>query len=242
MLFQAIEAACAAARESGGLVTPTVLDAVEEVGYRGSFTGPQIQARCADDTRCQPVPSWQAIELDEAALRVRLPRGTRLDLGGTAKGWLADRLCHTFRGPALVDLGGDIAVNGPRSDGSAWPIAIARVEPNEPEPPLLLLASGGVATSGRDYRVFARGHHLIDPRCGAAARTRVVSASAIAESALAAEVAAKVVLLADAEAGFPWVQKRLRVAARALFEGGRVVTSSRFLHHTWQDHDTAQTA
>ena len=32
-----------------------------------------------------------AIELDEAARRVRLPQGMRIDLGGIGKGWIAQQ-------------------------------------------------------------------------------------------------------------------------------------------------------
>ena len=57
-----------------------------------------------------------------------------------------------------------------------------------------------MATSGIDARLWARpdgsyAHHLLDPATGAPAWTGVVAATAVADSALEAEVLAKTALL-----------------------------------------------
>ena len=63
----------------------------------------------------------------------------------------------------------------------------------------LLLAGGGVATSGLARRVWATpggpAHHLIDPATGAPAWTGLISATALAPTALHAEAIAKAALL-----------------------------------------------
>ena len=61
----------------------------------------------------------------------------------------------------------------------------------------LPLRDGAAATSG----VTRRGWHLIDPGTGRPARTGVVQATALAPTALEAEVRAKAALLAGPEAG-----------------------------------------
>ncbi|NTU85878.1 MAG: FAD:protein FMN transferase, partial [Chloroflexales bacterium] len=101
---------------------------------------------------------------------------------------------------ALIDAGGDIAVSGPRADGSPWPVAVADpLRPGE-QLDLLLLAAGGVATSGRDYRRWRQGegyaHHIIDPRTGAPAQTDILSATVVGPDAAAAEAGAKAALIA----------------------------------------------
>lgn len=60
---------------------------------------------------------FSRIELDRAAGTARIPRGTRLDLGGIAKGWIADRAARLLReeqphGRILVDAGGDLVAAG----------------------------------------------------------------------------------------------------------------------------------
>src|SRR5205807_6829245 len=64
---------------------------------------------------------------------------------------------------------------------------------------------GGVATSGIGRRSWmgadgAPAHHLLDPATGRPAFTRVVQATALAPTALEAEVAAKAAVLAGPDA------------------------------------------
>ena len=74
-------------------------------------------ARPACATVLGPVPGWRRVELDQQARRVRLPAGTQLDLGATAKAWAADHCAELIAGRlgcgVLVSLGGDLAVAGP---------------------------------------------------------------------------------------------------------------------------------
>ena len=246
VLWAALEVALAAASETDGLVTPTVLPALLVAGYDRPFDemrrgdgedgegGPRGDAAGAPR---RPAPDVRAIERDATTRSIRLPPGVLLDLGGTAKGWTADvAAAHLGRvAPALVDLGGDIAVAG--SAPEPWPIAVddprrGRAAPGsaassaslrEPRAPehevdldLVLLASGGVATSGTDHRRWWRGgrerHHLIDPRTGAPASSDVRTVTVIGPSALAAEIAAKRVLLAGASAGLAWLETRPELA------------------------------
>lgn len=203
VLWAVLEAGLAAAQATGGLVAPTLLDAVEAAGYDRDFAGGAWAARGAPGAR-RPAPRpdlWREVELDARRRMVRLPRGARLDLGGVAKGWAADTIVGRLGGvaPTLVDAGGDVAVSGPLADGSPWPIAVA--SPLEPgaQLDLLLLGAGGVATSGRDYRRWRQGaedaHHIIDPRTGRPAQTDALSVTVVAPSALAAETAAKATLI-----------------------------------------------
>ena len=90
-------------------------------------------------------------------------------------------------GPCLVNAGGDLAVRG-----GAWPVGVT-------DELTLELTRGGMATSGRDRRRWHRGgeerHHLIDPSTGRPAVETPVRVTVVADSATAAEVAAKAVFL-----------------------------------------------
>ncbi|MEN9938882.1 MAG: hypothetical protein RLZZ387_5461 [Chloroflexota bacterium] len=238
-LTLALGAALEAARWSEGLVVPTVLGALEAAGYGRSFeTIALLDGEMESDV---VVPDWRGIYLDAGRRHVRLPAGVRIDLGGTAKGWAADRavLRLAAAGPALVDAGGDIAISGPMSDGSLWPIAVADPRAPDHELALLLIGQGGVATSGRDQRRWRRGgewqHHIIDPRTGRPARTDVLSATVVGPSALDAEVAAKVVLLRGAEEGMAWIEERASFAALVVRANGDVLTSRRIASYRWSD-------
>ena len=77
--------------------------------------------------RIVPAAGWQRVRLDRARRTVRIPAGVEIDLGATAKALAADRsarrvYAETGAG-ALVNLGGDIALAGPRPQGG-WPILV----------------------------------------------------------------------------------------------------------------------
>jgi thiamine biosynthesis lipoprotein len=134
-----------------------------------------------------------AVAIDRTAGHVALEPGYRLDLGGIAKGWAADRALAVLAaaGPALVNAGGDVA-----AAGRVWPIAVEAVG----EEITLGLEEGGVATSGRDRRNWlCEGeprHHLIDPVTGSPADGDVLTVTVAAGSAAEAEVLATTLFLA----------------------------------------------
>jgi thiamine biosynthesis lipoprotein len=232
MLWEAIHIAIAAAEATDGLVTPTLLQAIESAGYDCSFDNLPV---AREEPAGQPPATndFRKIALDESTRSVGLPAGMRLDLGGTAKGWAADTIAARLaqHGPAQVDAGGDIAVSGPLSGNSPWKIAVA--SPHVPDEMLgvVALVSGGIATSGRHYRRWQRHgvwqHHIIDPRTGEPAVTDVVSATVVARNALAAEVAAKRVLIVGSQQGLAWLESEPALAGLVVVEDGTVIESQR---------------
>jgi thiamine biosynthesis lipoprotein len=171
--------------------------------------------------------------MDAAMRSVALPAAVRLDLGGIAKGWAADQAVRRLaaHGPALVDAGGDIAVSGPRAGGLRWPVAVASPFAPERHLAVLWLAGGGVATSGKDLRRWRRDgewrHHIIDPRTGRPAVTDVLTATVIANSARAAEAAAKTAFILGRRKGMAWIEARSALAAVLVTDDGEVHTSWR---------------
>lgn len=245
-LWQVLALARRAEQASGGLVTPAVLTALEAAGYERSFEPVRDAAerapapaavQAAADRRSGPIDARSARaewRLDERKRTVWLSPGLRLDLGGVAKGWAAEQTAAYLGelAPALVDAGGDIVVTAPRADGEPWAIGIENpLGGADDDLPVLLLARGGVATSGRDYRKWVRNHqsqhHLIDPRSGTPAVTDVLTATIIAATVSEAEVAAKVAFILGSAAGREWIEARPHLAALLVLEDGRVVTSTR---------------
>jgi thiamine biosynthesis lipoprotein len=228
-LWHLLHAAVIIAEATEGLVTPTVLSALEAAGYGRSFE------RLAPGAPV-PVPrvlDVHALTFDAELRTVTVPEGLRLDLGGLVKGWAADEAVRRLGrlGPAQVNAGGDLAVSGPRADGSPWQVAVE--SPHRPGAVLGVLSveQGGVATSGRNHRAWRQGelhrHHLIDPRTGLPAVTDVFSATVVGPSALVAEVAAKRVLLLGSRAGLEWLEQHPTLAAFLVLEDGQVLESRR---------------
>ncbi len=204
-----------AGRVTGGLVDGTLTGAVEDAGYRGDLPAPMpldLALRLAPPRRPggpSPRLGWAHVEADPDAGVIRRPPGLRLDSGGLAKGLLADVLAEELAGHASVaiDCGGDLRLTG------ADP-AVREVTVESPFDGSALhmfrLARGGVATSGIGRRSWltARGrpaHHLLDPATGRPAFTGVVQATALAPTALEAEVRAKAAVLAGPDGAPAWL-------------------------------------
>lgn len=221
-----------------GRVTPTVAPQLIAAGYDRSF---ELLPKKSPSANCvgeipAPRPSaddWRAIERDVERRRIFLPRGMALDLGGFVKGWAAEQAAQRLApfGGVLVDAGGDIAVRGRRSDGSPWPIGITdpRSAADDVDlPTVLLVESGGVATSGRDFRRWrSHGrtqHHIIDPLTGRPADTDVLAATVVAANTAAAETIAKHLLLLGGEAGLRWLRSQTEASALLVMDDDAVHT------------------
>ena len=120
---------------------------------------------------------------------VSRPPGVALDSGGLGKGLAADLVADRLRGAALLRD----RVHGRRPRRAAPRGRCASPSPwDDGVLAELTLTDGAAATSG----VTRRGWHLIDPSTGRPARTGIVQATALAPTALEAEVRAKAALLA----------------------------------------------
>jgi thiamine biosynthesis lipoprotein len=172
---------------SGGLVNVAVLPAMTAVGYTKTWS--EGVPACGGSQACG-VPALPGV-LAVRAGAARLEPGAGIDLGGIAKGWMADRLRGSLGPNALANLGGDLSAGGAGPDGAGWPVGLATVT--------VLLRDRGAATSSVRRRRWGELHHLIDPRTGAPARTGLEEVSVVAETGMEAEVIAKTALLLGPE-------------------------------------------
>lgn len=174
---------------SFGLVHVGVLPALLAAGYTRDFAQGQTPAT-GDIAIPPPLPEM----LEVAAGRARVARGAAIDLGGIAKGWLADRAVERIGPSSLANLAGDLRARGDGPEGDGWPVGFG--------PATVLLKDTGAATSGTQGRRWGkRSHHLIDPRTGLPAETDLTEVSVIARTGVEAEVLAKTALLLGREAG-----------------------------------------
>jgi thiamine biosynthesis lipoprotein len=205
-----------AGERSGGLVDGTLVEDLERAGYRASRAG--IAGLRVEDlvaagheprpARARPDAAWRRIVVDERSRTITRPPGVRIDSGGLGKGLSADLIANTLSAhPAYaVDCAGDVRIGG--SAGVARRVLVA--DPFGGDAPLheFDVVDGAVATSGISRRSWrdpsgAVAHHLLDPRTGLSAWTGVIQATALAPTALEAEVLAKTALLSGPLRGRP---------------------------------------
>jgi thiamine biosynthesis lipoprotein len=231
LLAEALAVALRAARLTDGDVDPTVGGALTALGYDRDL---ELVDPGQVPPSLAPVAGWRTVELD--GNRVRIPWGARLDLGATAKSWTADRaadeITRATGAGALVSIGGDVAVAGPAPAGG-WRIRVEDVtgDPDAPAGPgaqVVVLADGGLATSGTRARRWQRGgvevHHLLDPRTGLPAAPAWRTVSVAAGSCLDANTASTAAVVRG-RAALPWLTE-LGLPARLVAEDGAVLTTA----------------
>ena len=173
---------------SGGLVNVAVLPSMLAAGYtRPLAEGATVAA--LDGAHSAPlVPAV----LEIAPGRARLAPNVGIDLGGIAKGWIADRLAERIGSNVVANLGGDLRARGDGPEGAGWPVGVCGTT--------VLLRDHGAATSSVLRRRWGDGlHHLIDPRTGRPAVSGLAEVSVVAATAVDAEIVAKTALIAGPE-------------------------------------------
>ena len=176
-----------AADMSMGLVNVAVLPSMLAAGYtRPLAHGPTP----ATLERAEPLrPLQDVLELRGRA--ARLAPGSGIDLGGIAKGWMADRAAQLLGSNSLANLGGDLMSIGRGPLGDGWPVGLGGTT--------LLLRDQGAATTSVRKRRWGELHHLVDPRTGMPAITGLEEVSVVARSGFEAEVVAKTALFLGPE-------------------------------------------
>jgi thiamine biosynthesis lipoprotein len=200
---------------TGGLVDATLLDQIEGAGYVRDLrdTLPLSLALALAPPRrraaAAPARNWKQIEVDVTQGIVQRPPTVMLDSGGLAKGLFADVLAQRLAGHAsfAVNCAGDVTVGG--AERLTRPINV-----ESPFDGRVLhtfeLQRSGIATSGIGRRSWldARGrpaHHLLDPSTGEPAFTGIVQVTALAPSALMAEIQAKAAILSGPRRASAWL-------------------------------------
>ena len=229
-LFDVVQQACEFAEETDGLFDPTMLGALEAAGYDKSM----------DDIRAQGVSAqprsgnhagaaFRAIQLDEPNQAIHLPLNVRIDLGGIAKGWIAEQaalLLAEYAAACAVSAGGDLFAVGLPADEADWPIGLE--DPRDPDRDLTTLRSGpgAVATSSITKRRWQQGrqqqHHIIDPRTSVPAETDWLSVSVIAPHAALAEVYAKALLIGGSREAEHIAARRPEITYLAVDQAGQL--------------------
>jgi thiamine biosynthesis lipoprotein ApbE len=199
---------------TNGLIDPAVGNAVIAWGYDRTFT------EVADLEGAHPISALGQWAINDNVV-VRHP-GTRLDLGGIAKGWTADLAVEAGLA-AVVSAGGDV-----RSKLVETTVAIE--DPWGDIATTVRLGDGGLATSSSTRRRWKVGdvdaHHIIDPRRLQPAKSPIFSATVMTGTAVEAEAGAKAVLL-QGEHGLAWAEKQDWItAALVVWHDGSVYATT----------------
>lgn len=162
---------------------------------------------------------WRNVQVEGTQARIIDPQ-TTIDLGGMAKGYIADRvidlLKHCDATSGVINLGGNVACLGSKPDGSAWNVGLRAPVPSGGSLQAASFASvpvrgKSVVTSGVYERSFVRNgrvlHHILDPRTGKPAETDVLSATVVADKSLDADGYTTALIVMGAERALAFAEQ-----------------------------------
>lgn len=125
--------------------------------------------------RARALVDYRAIQLDHANRLLTLAKpNMRLDLGGIAKGFVADEVQKVLKQhgieSACVAAGGDVCVSKRPPGSEGWVIALAPLQKTDAVNTKIILENQAVSTAG-DLEQFVeiggvRYSHIVDPKTG----------------------------------------------------------------------------
>lgn len=144
-----------------------------------------------------------------------------VDVGGIAKGWIADKLTDLLAARGLdafiVNLGGNVAAHGQKPDGSPWRIGLQDPHNKEGVVGSVAVRNASAVTSGIYERYFThngqRYHHILNPRTGYPADTDAAGATVVAQRSLDAEGYSTTLLALGIERGIAFARKHPAILA-----------------------------
>lgn len=177
-----LRAAQSVSRETNGAFDVTVAPLVDAYGYYSD------DYRVPSDAELSKLlPLVGGADLVDQEGRLLLSEGQQIDLGGIAKGFIADCCIDVLREEgahgAVLSFGGNVAAFGTKTDGAPFTVAIA--DPEDPDAYLgtLHLKDASLVTAGAYQRGFYEDgvyyHHILDPKTGKPADSGLLSATVL---------------------------------------------------------------
>lgn len=162
-----------------------------------------------------PLVNDEAIILGENNT-VTLPAGMEIDLGGIAKGYIADQVAKMVQGRvsgAVLSLGGNVYVLGAKPDGGTYNVGIQ--DPDGGSGAVLAVVNTtdrSVVTSGIYERQFTLDgvtyHHILDPVDGLPSRSDLSSATIVSQSSMDADALATACIVLGREKALAMMEEQ----------------------------------
>jgi len=197
-LFEVIQRSLEVSKMTGGAFDVTIGPVVNLWGF-GPQARPEKIPKAAKLAKLLAGTGYEYLILDPETRSIRAEKNQYIDLSGIAKGYGVDAVAHYLdsEGVAayLVEIGGEVRVNGRKPDDSAWRLAVEQPTDGAREVnSVVALDSQAMATSG-DYRNYyesegRRYSHTIDPATGKPISHNLASVTVIADDCKTADALA----------------------------------------------------
>ena len=164
-----------------------------------------------------------------------LQNGAMIDLGGIAKGYIADRVAEMMKNEGvtkgIVNLGGNVLMVGEKEHGVPWSVGIQ--DPSGAQNAYVTsvqIVDESVVTSGVYERYFEKDgviyHHLLDPFTGRPVDNDLVSVSIVSKNSVDCDALSTSCFVLGAEKGLALIESLPDVEALFITEEGGFIQSS----------------
>ena len=164
---------------------------------------------------------------------------TQIDLGGIAKGFIADRLKEYLTGKGIesawINLGGNVLTIGMKPDKSPWKIGIRKPFGAATETAAVICVSGkSVVTSGTYERYFEKDgtiyHHILEPMTGQPVQNHLYSVTILSDSSADGDALSTTCFVLGKEDGLELVESLDGIEALFITDEQELIYSSGFPH------------
>ncbi|MDO4890568.1 MAG: FAD:protein FMN transferase [Coriobacteriaceae bacterium] len=177
---------------------------------------------------------YRNVQVDGTTVTLLDP-DAKLDLGGIAKGYIADDLCRMLAdagcASGFVNLGGNVKTVGCRPDGKPWHVGIQ--DPNDVNQAVVaaVYSEGTSAvTSGLYERQFEQGGrrywHILDPKTGYPVETDLVSATIFSSASIDGDGYTKPLFMMGCDEALAWIEAKDGIEGLLVDAEGNVVQTS----------------
>lgn len=243
-LFEAMyHEAHAISQLSGGAFDITVAPMVNAWGFGTKIQEPRTKNQDINLDSIKAFVGYQHIRLNNHHLEKDDNRIT-LDASAIAKGYACDVVANLLRENGcqnlLVDIGGEVVLQGVNDKGNAWRVGITRptIDATGAEKELQeVIASNNLcmATSGNYLQYYIangeRRSHTIDPRSGYPVQHSLLSATVTASTCMRADALATACMVLGEQAALEMINKTTDAACYLIIADSdtlRIATSQRW--------------
>lgn len=179
---------------------------------------------------------YEKIHMDHGKLIFELP-GAQIDLGGIAKGYIADRLKEylvdggVYSG--LINLGGNILCIGKKRDGSKFRIGVQQPFADRTDTiATLQISNASIVSSGIYERYFKKNgviyHHILDTTTGYPLQNGLLGVSVVAAESVDADALSTSLFAMGLEEGLAWINRKAGIEAVFITQDEKLHYSSNF--------------
>ena len=157
---------------------------------------------------------YTGIEIEGSRVALKDPDAV-LDLGGIAKGFIADRMREYLLSEGvesgIINLGGNVLVVGSKPDGSSYTVGIEKPFETQQIIGKLQVTDQSVVTSGIYQRYFEKDgriyHHILDPKTGCPVENGLYSVTIISDRSVDGDGLSTTCFLLGPEKGMQLIEQ-----------------------------------